>query len=322
MSVVEQLIRRLDDRELTPANVVVKVLSAEHKDKRVCFCYSGPAIRYVITMFRAGGPLAAAHLTADPIVQCLKQRVAEDRISHSMLHPYRCFELDGHLCLASRYVRPVLKLTSFIPLSLTDFHKLVQGSSEWMLRFQSRTLIGESDFDAVLAFADRFISWSEERRTWLPQEFAAFGRAFLSAWQSLSGRLPSAARHGDYCPCNYFYDANDNFRVFDWEFAAEQDCVACDFFCNIVAYASWLQSTSLGLDNLADLFDEGGTRNEHVRLLQESIRAFQRAYSVSTMQSQVLFVYAYLYQMMRFQVKERVLQRLTTIPGLRELLPV
>jgi len=145
-------------------------------------------------------------------------------------------------------------------------------------------------------------------------------RAFLDAWEGLPEKLPHAARHGDYCFHNYFFDTGDRLHVFDWEFVAEEDCVGCDFFCNLVVYADCFRVFSSGPRSYAELFETAARRSRYTRLLQESMDAFQRTYAAGAAESRVLLVYAYLYLLTRCQVEHEIRRRLTAIPELLQVL--
>jgi len=316
MSLVRRLLAALADRGFRASQAVVCSLRPDHKDKRVYCCYEGAELRYIATSFRADSPAASAFREVDDTVASFRQRIADDPISSGILHASCSFELDGHMFCVSRYVRPALVFRAE-RFNFRNFGRLLAESSDWILRFQERTTVEPTAVDIGAMFRDRLAAWSTAHRDLLPEGFDALLEGFLPAWHTTAGKLPVAGRHGDYCFCNYFCDRRNRFYVFDWEFAAQRDCVACDFFSNLVVYAGRLRAASR-LGAYTDLFDRANPRNRCIRALQESMRTFEEAYGATAPESRVLFVYAYLYLMMRCRTRPMIAERLRAVPELTE----
>ena len=316
---VETILCALRNNGFSASQIVACSLNPNDKGGCVYYCYSGAKLQYVVTASMSSSRSTTTFQQTDEIVRGLKRRIADAVICDNMLHPFCCLEVNGQAFPVSRYTRPILRFNIGHP-GFSDYQLLLTTSSEWILRFQQETLAGPSGFDPFATFKARFCAWSEEHGNLLPRQFQQFSNVFLEAWKPLTGSLPNAARHGDYCFVNYFCDRDNRLCVFDWEFVAEQDTVACDFFCNIVAYAIYFRRHSQILANYGDLFGVAGSRNRYTRSLQDSVSLFEKTYSVSTFESRVLFVYAYLYLMMRCQADHLILERASDIRELAGIL--
>ena len=320
MNMVRELLSCLAERGMTADRVVACSHAPEHKDKRVYFCYSGPEIRYVVTAFGAESPAATAFHKADAVVRRLLERIADTSTAKNILHPCCCLELDRQVCLVSRFIRPALGVSGMSRLRHRDLRRLLLESSRWILAFQECTVADEPTIDAIGAFSTRLTSWSENHGGFLPQEFFVLQRAFLDAWEGLRGKLPNATRHGDYCFCNHFFDADNRFHVFDWELVVEEDCVACDFFCNLVVFATGCRNALLGDRSFAGLFDATARRNKYVDLFQESLGVFREKYSIDSEEAGILFVYAYFYLLVSCRSRHAIRRRLEELPRLHQIL--
>ncbi|MBN2474323.1 MAG: hypothetical protein JXB62_06930 [Pirellulales bacterium] len=298
---------------------MICALHPEHKDKCVYYCYHGPRIRYIISAFKADSPAATAFHRADHTVGCLRRRISDPSITRRMLHPFWCFEQDGQLFVVDSYLRPALRF-AVGPVRRTTFDRFVSESSRWILAFQRHTLAKDPACDAYAAFSKRLGTWMRRHKQRLPAGFHELRQTVLAQWRTLATGLPHAARHGDYAFPNYFFTREGHLHVFDWEYSAEEDSVACDFFLNLVAYAIYLKATSRSLRSFSDLFGAEGRANGYMRSLRRAIRTFENTYGIGGAESRLLFVYAYFCLLMNCRTNHTVAQRLDAIPDLHRVM--
>lgn len=239
------------------------------------YAYQKNNLKYIITTYRDDSKTKIE--SQNLIISKMLTNIKSNKVKESVVFS------DWTIKNGNQYFR-IQKYIPFKKLKLnkqSNFKIVLDKSIIWINEFQS-----ETHFENNLNIIDLKVQIKEYFST-IKTTYSFINKLnelieFLeNKIHCLTTDMPLVNLHGDFFYGNYFLDLEDNFKVFDWEFANIKDWVVKDFFSNLIGF--------IELNNLFNSFFNPSSEKEII--LSKILFNFQQYYDFKTGEIKFYLVY-------------------------------
>ena len=300
MGLVGELQDKLQALDPTVDGVVARSYPRQQNDRRFFYVYASGRPRYIASLPRNPQEGNTRMIAEEATMNRIEARLGGSPVRDAILRPSLTLTTKFGVFAVADYVEPARRVQTSRPPGENAL-SLLDRSSEWLLEFQSATLVSSppNEIEESEPVSDRLDLWTKHHASILTADFLRLKEEFLTALTAVKKPLPQAACHGDYFFGNYFFDAADCFRVYDWEFASERESVARDYLGNLILYVLAYARTATRPWHVTELFDRDGDSGALATRLAEKLQVFQCNYHVEKTILPVHMAQAYFSQILR-----------------------